>query len=262
MGDRESKYVTSSRPVNLRTAMRDAAPPDPPVNTVLRDRIAAAQARARLGSPLAEQVRSRAPDATRLQPTAIAAALFATACGAAALFALIQGLPLAGMAAGAGVIAGCFLVWHAQRRPPRAPAGEAPPLFDHASLQALDRMLAEVAVEIPEHIALQLAEFNRMVVRLSGQAAVADGEFTLEDRMYITECVRRYLPDTLQAYLAIPSDRRDAVLLEGNRSAADLLAQQLELLRGELEQREARLARSAADSLLRQQRFLQAKRKP
>ena len=96
------------------------------------------------------------------------------------------------------------------------------------------------------------------IARLGNQAG-ADENFTMEARPYVNECVRRYLPDTLPGYLQVPREQRTSTALEGGRSAADLLASQLDLLRAELADREARLARTAAEGLGKQQRFLQAK---
>lgn len=106
-----------------------------------------------------------------------------------------------------------------------------------------------------------LAEFKQLVARIARhpQSASTDEFFTVEDRLYVVECVRRYLPDSLQSYLAVPRSQRAVALADGG-SAESLLASQLDLLRSELEQREAKLARSAAEQLVRQQRFLQSKR--
>jgi hypothetical protein len=226
------------------------------------DRIAAAQVRARLGRPVAEQVRARsASPAARLRPMTIVGVLVATASAVAILLSAIQGTALLGAAGGIGCIAGGLLAWRRQRRSVAPVPPEAGPLFDDVSLQALDRVEHEVALEVPEHIAAQLAGFNQLIVRLARHGAVAvDAEFTIEDRMYLTECVRRYLPDTLQSYLAVPRNQRTAKLLEDGQSAQDLLESQLDLLRAELQRREAKLARSAAEQLLRQQRFLSAKK--
>jgi len=118
-----------------------------------------------------------------------------------------------------------------------------------------------MAPEVPEPIAVQLTSLKKLIVRIARHAntAVVDENFTMDDRLYLTECVRRYLPDTLQSYLAVPREQRDAAMLEG-QSAAQLLSGQLDLLRAELEKRETGMGRSAAELLLRQQRFLQAKR--
>lgn len=259
----ERNYVAGSRPVNRRTASREALA-ETPVHPVVRERLALARARNRLGPALLEQIRgtTQAARQTPLPATAVAGGVVA-AVGVVALFlAWLQtswGLVLAG---GAVLLTGLALVVRGLRV--RAlqpePVVDAPPIFDDDCLQALDQALAQLAPEVPDAIAAQLTLLKQVIVRIARQGAGVgvDENFTMDDRLYLRECVRRYLPDTLQSYLAVPREQRDTPLAEGH-SAAQLLAGQLDLLRTELEKREARLGQSAAGALLRQQRFLQSK---
>lgn len=257
-------YVAADRPVNRRTAGRQLRLQPQPVNSAVQARLAAAQARSRLGPALAGQIRFGVAEAPRtpMPKRAIVGGILAAA-GAVALFlALLQASPLLAAAGAAALLGGLALTWRSLRS--RA-TGSAPalaqPLFDEASLRALDGALEQMAPEVPQAIAAQLTGLKKLIVRIArhGSTAVVDENFTMEDRLYITECVRRYLPDTLQSYLAVPRAQRDAAMLEG-QSAAQLLSGQLDLLRVELEKRETRMGRSAAELLLRQQRFLQSKR--
>ena len=89
-------------------------------------------------------------------------------------------------------------------------------------------------------------------------AAAVDEHFRPEDRLYVNECLRRYLPDSLQAYLAVPAGQRALPLADG-QTAQDLLLGQLTPLHQELLDREAKLAGQASAALLRQQRVRTAK---
>jgi len=259
----DRNYVTASAPVNRRTAGAQA-PAAQPVNPVVQERLAATRARTRLGPALVEQVRTGPAKAqhTPLRAITVVGAVVAAASGVALFLAWLQASVPMGAAGAAGLLAGLVMAQRGMRAHPGAVGQAAPamPLFDEACLQALDRALTQLAPEVPEGVATQLTTLKQVIVRIArqGGAVTADENFTVDDRLYLGECVRRYLPDTLQSYLAVPRTQRDAPMLDG-RSAAQLLASQLDLLLTEMQKREAAMARSAADQLVRQQRFLQSK---
>ena len=259
MSDREPKYLVGSRPVNRRTAARPAAPA--PVAPAANLRARMAQVRSRLGSPLAEQLQAR-PATGRGAPSAatVAGGMLAACGGLGMFFAWLHGAPLAGVAGAAGLLGGLVL---ARPRRPSSPMPDTPatPLFDPESVAALDRLLGQLAGDLPTEVVAPLARIKQVIVRMGRHpaAGAVDEHFLVEDRLYANECLRRYLPDTLQAYLAVPPAQR-GVALAGGDTPQGLLLQQLALLQSELEQREAKLARSASEALLRQQRFLQSKK--
>lgn len=260
-------YVSSSRPVNRRTTARQA-PRIESVHPVVHERLAAKWARSKLGQPLAEQLRlSRPPSAPRrLSPWFIVGAVMTTASAVALLLAWIQHswlLAVAGLPALAGGMG--LMAWMA--RPGRAASpgdAQAAALFDHASVAAFDRALDTLAPEVPEAVATQLIAIKQQLARIAQQAASTstDEHFTLDDRLYLTELVRRYLPDSLQSYLRVPGAQRTAQVLEQGETAVSLLLDQLKLLQDELDKREVGLAISQAGELVRQQRFLESKITP
>jgi hypothetical protein len=261
----DPKYVSADRPVNRRTTPKVAAPPPPlppVVATRLATRVATLQAQNRFGVPLAEQLRARPK--SRAHPRLLVAGGAVTASSAIGLFlATLKSLPLAASGAGLGMVLGFGLLYLA-RKPRATETGDAdvmPALFSEVHLQAFDRALAQVAPEIPEAVAARLAELKGQLLRI---AQLADGvgsneHFTLDDRHYLTECLRRYLPDSLQSYLQVAPGARDSPILEAKQSATDLLLQQIGLLQIELAKRETALNQSAAAQLVRQQRFLESK---
>jgi len=258
-----SKYVASSGPVNRRTTGRRDPLPTAPVNPVVQERLAAAKARHRLGPPLAEQLLVR-PAVARppIKPLAVAGAILSAASATGLFLAWLQLSWLLASAAAVGLLAGVLLVVRNSRSDGAAPSEAPPPaqLFDEAQLQAIDRTLDRLAPELPDGVATELVEFKHLVVRIGRHpgAAVINENFTLEDRMYVRECITRYLPDSLEGYIAVPARDRGTTLADG-QSAESLLAGQLAMLRSELERREARMAIAAAEPLLKQQRFLKAK---
>jgi hypothetical protein len=254
----DARYATSSRPVNSRTASRQLLQASP-VNPVVLERLEAAKARTRLGPALAEQIRSQAQPLThtRVSPLAVAGGMLATACAVAVFVAWLQNSLWLAIAGVLGLLCGLAVAWRGMQSPAAAPVPVAA-LFDASYLETLDEALAKVALEVPDSVAADLTALKQLIVRIARHGAATDENFTLDDRMYLTECVRRYLPDTLQSYLAVAAGQRDMPLVEGH-TATQLLSSQLALLHAQLQKREAALGRSAAETLLRQQRFLQSK---
>lgn len=261
MTQRDPKFVVGGKPVNRRTAARQGLAAAPQPNPVAQERLLAARARTQLGAPLAEQLRAAAVPRQRRLSRAAAVGGMSGAAGATALFlGWLQSSTLLLGTGLAGVAGGLALGWMFRRRPHDAAVQAASPLLAQESVDALDRALETLAPELPPALAQELAQFKQLVVRIARHPAAGgtDEHFTLEDRMYVNECVRRYLPDSLQSYMAVPRAQRAMALAEG-QSPQSLLEAQLVLLRGELERREALLARSASEKLLQQQRFLKSK---
>jgi hypothetical protein len=74
----------------------------------------------------------------------------------------------------------------------------------------------------------------------------------MEDRLYTAECMRRYLPDTLSAFLSIPPTQRTPQTIE-------LLYEQLEVLHQGILTRLNKAHQQATEALAQQHRFLKAK---
>lgn len=259
-------YVTASRPVNRRTHSAPAPAPAPLAPSV-QERLSATQARRRFGAPLAQQLGG--VEAALTPPQALSGWTVAggvlSAVSAVAL--LLAGIQRSALGAAAGALVGCvglaLLVW--QRRARQLTSNEhvtpALVLFDTASLQAFDRLLHQLAPELPDALVLELSTIKQQLVRLARLAASVgvNEHFTAEHRFYLGECVRRYVPDSLQSYLQVPRAQRSVALAYGDDTAVSLLSSQLGLLRLELDKIELQLTQSSAEALRQQQRFLQAK---
>ncbi len=100
--------------------------------------------------------------------------------------------------------------------------------------------LPDAAVQIVAQIEAMLDEANRLIER----TGIAD-----EAAFSLKETERRYLPDTLGAYLNVPASRRDAV-------ADTLLIDQLTLLERATAQRLAALAEAGRTALAANGAFL------
>jgi hypothetical protein len=258
MSDRDPRFVVADRPMNRRTALRAQADKDDATRSTPA-RVRAVQARNRIGPPMAELVRPTTARAQRLAPRTIAGAVVATTGGLGLFLAWLQSSASGGVAAAAALAAG--LVLARPRRDACADLSAQPgPVLDAAAVEAFDTAVDRVAPELPPAAADSLAELKQLVLRIARHpnASTADEHFRVDDRLYVNECLRRYVPDSLQAYFTVPAAQRTTPLPDG-QTAEGLLLAQLQHLRGALELREQALGRSAAEALLRQQRFLNAK---
>lgn len=263
----DPKYVSASKPVNLRTAkpVASAERLSPVVQERLAARWAGQQLKGRFGLPLAEQLLAAARPASTpaMSPLLITAGVVCAASAVGLLLAAIASSWLLAAGGAAGLAAGVGLVFFSRRSEALSALAvpPAPALFDAASLQAFDRALQSMAADAPDTVAASLSALKQQLVRIAQQAANAplDEHFTLDDRLYLTEFLRRYLPDSLQAYLLVPKDQRAAPVLEHGDSALTLLLGQLQMLGAALDKREKKLTQSSAENLLRQQRFLASK---
>jgi len=258
----DPRYASGSGPVNRRQVLREKLAA-PRVNPLALQRLRRTQALQTLGIPLEQQMQAGQGGALRA-PGALGmtAAVLLAAGSVGLLLAWLQSsqaLALAGAAALAGSAAAAIA--RARRAQQNAPVFEAGAAFGVPSLRKLDSALEAVAPDVGEEIFARLLALKASLVRMAGMLPRAGGDehFTLDDRLYVVECVRRYLPDSLQAYLLVPPTQRTAGVLEGGRSARGVLQEQLTLLQAELDRREDKLGRSAAEDLMRQQRFLKAK---
>lgn len=257
----ESRFVVGHAPVNRRTAgapLREPAP-DPVADAQARR----LQARHALGVPLAELLPAD-PPAPRHAPVpvpAVAAAMAGT--GLALVAALAPGVWAAAAALGAasGLGLAGWRLWRARRA--WAPTAPLRPLLDAPVLAALDHQLTQVLAELRDDstAAEALRQLKAQLVRtVHAQAtARAQGLLPVEDGLFVHECLRRYLPDTLQAYLQVPAAQRQAPLDASGQTASQALQTQLAQLGHTLAELEARAGVAAGQALLQQQAFLQAK---
>ena len=295
--EEDSRLISGDGPVNRRTALKQQhraqqQRSERPAPAALQQRIERVHTRNRFGAPLLEQLAaSRASAQAPASGAQIALGVLA-ACGAVvALLGAIQSLVLVlvsgAVLAGCGALGGVIVQrktaaaaqasaaapgWGgggaprggvmAQPNPPAAAqAGAAPPAwFDPAALAAFDAALETAAAELDDDNAAQLLAIKAAFQRLAPQAGAPDEHFTVDDRLYLRECLRRYVPDSVTAYLRVPAAQRSEALLDGQPCAQSALRQQLDLLLEEILLREKKIGRSAAEPLLSQQRFLDAKK--
>lgn len=251
----ERRYTVAKGPVNLRTAGPAARRPGPP-DARLRARMGRLRARGRLGPPISRSLTPRrrsglpGPALVVLILSSLVT-VFAVALGSA------PGLALAF----AGLAAMAASGWRVlrDRRPGLAHATtpEALPGLDAAALRAFDDALDALAAALPEPLVPELLRLKATLIGLA--QPLASAALGPEDRAYLVECLRRYIPDTIAAYLAIPAAQRGQPVQQTGRDAHALLQEQLAAIQAELDRRHARLVADAGERLLLQQRFLRAR---
>lgn len=257
----KNRYVVGERPVNRRTADPGLLKEEALVHPQVQQRTRQLLQRHELGLPLAERLAEAAAQPARVPAASVAALIAGTALLPVAALSGEWWLRAASVAAAAALYG---WAWHGIRREAQrraAPAAHAAPLVDTRTLADLDEVLERVAPELPQAQLEALVALKDTLARVVGaaRAAGASDTLTVDDRLYLHECVRRYIPDSLQAYLRVPAEHRNRPLGDGGATATQTLASQLALIQQALDEQEAKCAAGAGEALLQQQRFLQAK---
>ena len=185
----------------------------------------------------------------------------ATLSAAAGLWAAVQTSLIWGVAS---VLCVASTAGYALSQRGRKPASPNAPAVEPQALVALDKILSEIAVALPAETLQSLIALKASLVRIAqrmGDGSVNE-HFTQDDGFYVRELVRRYLPDSLSAYLQVPPTQRHLPGPQGGKSANLLLQDQIAMLCGELSHRECLLAQDSHAALQQQERFLKAKHGP
>ncbi len=168
-------------------------------------------------------------------------------------------------AAGAATVLGLGTWALIERRRARQQAplqeGDLTTWIEPEHIERLDALMEQLAKESSQATVDALCQLKDSLSRcatLLGDGAThaltASG-----DSLFIRETVRRYIPDSIQACLKVPTADRESRVIDDGKTAMMLLHAQLALLDAQLQQREVRLAQLAGEALLQQQRFLAAK---
>ena len=269
--EEDSRLVSGEGPINRRTALQQARSqgafkPQPQQQPHLQERIERVHTRNRLGVSLQEHLAASRVSARQPASGMQIVLGVVAACGCVlALLGAIQSFHLltATGAAIAALGAAGWKVVHGKAQTAGMPLNQGPPaapLLDPQALAAFDAAVEKAAADLDDDSAERLLAIKEAFKRMGHQVASHDEHFTAEDRMYLRECLRRYVPASLQAYLRVPAAQRHVPLLSDQPCAQVALLQQLDLLLEEIRLRETKMGRSAAEHLVRQQQFLASKK--
>lgn len=260
------KYIVTKGPVNSRTAVT-RAPRDVPAAPAATARIKLARARHLLGTPLAARLSAPQVGATpsaHPRTTLILQAIGAAISGTGLLLGLIQkSIPISVISLLALGSLGAWAFMGIRQR--RALAGGqswvVSQWVDASDIARLDSAMEKIAAQSLQDTLDRLAQLKESITRcmhLLTSTHQSDG-FSSEDHLYMRECIRRYVPDTIHSCLKIPQKDRATLIIDDNKSALDLLHDQIDMILAELHLREGRLTQLAGESLVRQHNFLSAK---
>lgn len=264
--ERPKPRVSADRPVNLRTAKIDARPVSTAKLTPhLKARLDRMSAQSRLGVPLAQELRALSSATSPSHNARLMSYMAIAAGGVGALLGLILLQPPLSYAVAAPLAAlGVAAAVHALRLSRRDSSTQPqwPTGLDAEAVEALDDAMERVAGALePAHLP-SLRNLKSSLISVAAAARSASPmHWSAEDQAWLVQCVRRYLPDTLQAYLDIPAAHRGDPLPGGQTNAHQLLQSQLESLQRTLDKLQAKLFADRSERLLMQQRFLSEKEK-
>lgn len=264
---RKSRLVSGDGPINRRTVNRDLLRESPSHETVNPEAIARAersQARNAMGAGLEDQVQSiqtqvrQAPHALQIMSSIV----LACAVVIGLLAWLQKSLFLGGAACGLLITGMLGLIWwkRQSKQGSRGGMGLSTSIFDKKALQSFDAALEAAAYELSPEVSSTLRQIKASLGTIAIRNSRSDEHFTQDDRMYLVECLRRYIPDSLEAYLRVPREQRKQAILPEGASAEEAMLKQLHLIQDEIEMRDKKISRSAAEDLLKQQRFLESKK--
>ena len=265
---KDSRLVSGDGPINRRTANREHLRELHQSTSVSPEAIARAersQARSALGAGLEQQVQSFQTQVHQAPTAFQIIAAIVLACGViTALLAVLQtSRVLGGVACGLLVLGsiGVFK-WMRQLKGSASARGigASAPIFDEKSLRAFDDALEAASPDLSSTASTALRQIKTTLAKVAEHAGPTDEHFTQDDRMFLVECLRRYIPDSLEAYLRVPREQRSHALLPEASSAEAAFAEQLSILSDEIEKRGKKIGRSAAEDLMKQRRFLESKK--
>jgi hypothetical protein len=270
MNDSEmkKKFATAKGPVNRRLVSPGTASPaqDAPV---VQARLQAVKAKQRLGATLAARLasaRGKPDQAKALGATEIMMAVGGTISAVGLVLGLIQSSTLITLVSAVGVC-GFGLTLYLAARSKRQLAGIAPEqrvdLIDHDDIKMLDKAMEKLALDASQATLDKLSGLKALITRCASlvSSAPSGQAVSNDDQLFIRECVRRYLPDSIHSYCRVPEKDRASLVIEDGKTALALLHDQMDMLLEQLHIKEQRLAQMAGDSLMQQQRFLAAKTK-
>src|SRR5262249_8238168 len=128
-------------------------------------------------------------------------------------------------------------------------------LGDDAILQQLDRLVAQARPELPDELVAYLYSVRCSIAH--ALPWLVHGPSHEADLYPVRETVRRYLPDTLTHYFALPLALRAGHAGKDGKTARQLLEEQLALLDEEMRQIASRAASPDVQALRANGRFLE-----
>ena len=210
MTELNPKFVTAKRLLNRRTAPKPT-PSLPRIHPSVAERLSSLKARNKFGLRLIDQWRLAHTQEQHqiLNAWLILGGMLATLSIIALILSFIQtslGMAVLGVA---GLISSGVLIL-VGRRLTKAETANTPSsagLFDEASLMAFDDAIEQLAPDVSDEISAHLVGLKQQIFRIAKLSMnnPVDVHLMLDDRLYLIESLRRYLPDSIQSFLQVPN---------------------------------------------------------
>jgi len=158
------------------------------------------------------------------------------------------------------IAVGAWLFWHGDGRHNRRRRANAAPARVVQQPQPIPirrKTRPPGKPELPIDVQVKVEQIRRKVDVLLGYADRFP-PFS-QDLYLVRQTASDYLPRTIDAFLAMPTDTADRPLQQGGRTARDELKAQLDLLDSKLDEIAQDLQRQDADRLLANRRFLESR---
>jgi hypothetical protein len=143
------------------------------------------------------------------------------------------------------------------RRQPELERAIEDSLSHEQTLQRVDEVIAHALPHLPEEVKPHLASIRDAVAE--GLPRLRASGLHNEDLFTVRQTVLRYLPETLANYVALPPAFRVSHALKDGKTARQLLAEQLSLLKTQMREIVANAARQDAQALIANGHFLEEK---
>jgi hypothetical protein len=263
--DLHEKYAVSNGPINRRTARVDIGVTKIE-STVAQAKIQSLQSQQRLGSSLVDQIKINKPTLNSKKPIQkrfIAQGVLIAISAIGGFLGIIQSsVPMSGASLTLLVITGAWCLKYPPEKN-RSQESTSIEVVAISDLAHLDELFKRASMDIDQTLIDKLCELKRTIVLCikSFHNSQQYGGGANAEALYVREAIRRYIPDSILAYLAIPKTHRNSLQIEGNLCATDLLASQLDQISQEIKNREEKFTRIAGDALITQSHFLKAKAK-
>ncbi len=128
-------------------------------------------------------------------------------------------------------------------------------------VQALQRLVSEVSMKLPDAAQTSLHSIQSTLTDLLPRLRELEvsGALSVESAFTVEETLRRYLPEMLTSYLKLPAAFANTQPMQGKRTAAQILVDQLQMLDESLKQIARESFAGDVEALVNSGRFLERK---
>jgi hypothetical protein len=161
----------------------------------------------------------------------------------------------------AGLYAAGVLAWPRKQIPEIAEAVEIPEVSVETLAEQLERLINDAAKRLPQPALTSLHSIQTTLADLTPRLRELEvsGALSVESAFTVEETLRRYLPEMLTSYLKLPTAFANTQPLKDNRTAAQILVDQLQMLDESMKKIAQESFSGDVEALVNSGRFLERK---